>query len=102
VSHSNHLRSDAHHRLESLKLHRIVAKDLHDGVLESSCPLAALVLLHVLDELLVVGIRSKVLVKSHLGGDRAAERILVDVVHTLNTDDAVIDEHAEKEEEETA
>jgi len=102
VSISNHLRSDTYHGFKSLELHVIVAKDLHDGVLESSGPLTVLVLLNVLDKLLVGGIRSEILDGGHLGGDGAAERILIDVVHTLNTDDTVVDEHTEKKEEETA
>jgi len=44
----------------------------------------------------------KVRIGLHLRFDWATERILIDVVETLDTDNAVINEHSEKKEEETA
>jgi len=102
VGSGDHFWSDAHHDLESLESDVVHAGDGKESVLDGTDLLAALELLHGLDKLGVHGIRSKILVESHLGRDGATERILIDVVHTLDTDDTVVDEHTEKKEEETA
>jgi len=102
VSSSDHSRGDADHRLEGLEVNVIHTRNAEETVLDSKSLFTALECLHILNELLVGDVRLEVGVGSHLGSDVAAERIPIDVVKTFNTDNAVIHEHDEKEEKETA
>jgi len=98
----NHCWSDAHQRLQSFELDVAHLRDVKESPLDLIALLATLELLDRIDKLLVSSIRNKVRIAGQLGRNRAAEGILVDVVHTLDTDNAVIHEHAEKKEQETA
>jgi len=94
--------SDAHHRLQSLKLDVIHAGHGDKTILDLHNLVAALVLSHLGEELLVLGEGGKVRIGCNLGRNVAVEGISVFVVETLDTNDTVVNEHTEKKEEETA